>query len=85
MQGNEEKNCLSVYYRLGCHLCDEMIALLSEYQDELNFDIKLVDIDKDPALKQRFHTDIPVVMQEEQILFCHFFNEAILRRTLQHG
>jgi glutaredoxin len=85
MQANEAKFCLSVYHRLGCHLCDEMVALLSEYQDELNFEMQLIDIDEDPALKARFHTDIPVVALGEQILFCHFFNEASLRQALQHG
>lgn len=60
---------LTVYHRLGCHLCDEMVALLSEYQDELNFTMQLVDIDEDAALKARFHVDIPVVAFGEQILF----------------
>ena len=85
MQGNEAKFCLTVYHRLGCHLCDEMVALLSEYQDELNFIMQLVDIDEDATLTARFHVDIPVVAFGEQILFWHFFNEASLRQALQHG
>ncbi len=85
MQGNEAKTYLTVYHREGCHLCDEMTALLAEFQDELDFGFVLVDIDADAALKARFNADVPVVALGEQILFRHFLNEAILRQALQHG
>lgn len=85
MQQSEAKVYLTVYYRVGCHLCDEMTALLAEFQDELEFDLRLVDIDADPLLKEKFNADVPVVAWEERILFRHFFDEAILRQALQHG
>jgi thiol-disulfide isomerase/thioredoxin len=85
MQESEAKKHLTVYYRVGCHLCDEMTALLAEFQDELDFGFVLVDIDTDAALQVRFNADVPVVAWGEQILFWHFFDEAILRQALQHG
>lgn len=85
MQENKAKTQLTVYYRLGCHLCDQMTALLVEYRDELEFEFSLVDIDADDALQARFNADVPVVALEERILFRHFFDEAILRQALQHG
>ncbi len=85
MQQSEAKVHLTVYYRVGCHLCDEMTALLAEFQDELEFDFSLVDIDAEPLLKERFNADVPVVAWEERILFRHFLDEAILRQALQHG
>jgi len=85
MQLNEAKPCLTVYHRVGCHLCEEMVALLIECQDELVFNFVLVDIDADADLKMRFNADVPVVVYEERILFRHFFDEAILRQALQHG
>ncbi len=85
MQQSKAKSCLTVYYREGCHLCDEMTALLAEFQDELDFGFVLVDIDAEPDLKVRFNADVPVVALGEQVLFRHFLNEAILRQALQHG
>ncbi|MEZ5452816.1 MAG: glutaredoxin family protein [Thiothrix sp.] len=85
MQQSEAKSLLTVYYRVGCHLCDEMVALLAEFQDELKFGYVLVDIDADAELKSRFNADVPVVVLEGQVLFRHFFDEAILRQALQHG
>ncbi|QLQ31231.1 MAG: glutaredoxin family protein [Candidatus Thiothrix singaporensis] len=85
MQQSEAKLHLTVYYRQGCHLCDEMTALLAEFQEELNFGFVLVDIDADPVLRQRFNADVPVVALADRILFRHFFDEAILRQALQHG
>lgn len=85
MQENKAKPQLTVYYRVGCHLCDEMTALLVEYQKELEFEFSLVDIDADDALKARFNADVPVAALGEQVLFRHFFDEAILRQVLRHG
>lgn len=85
MQQSEAKHRLSVYHRPGCHLCDEMVALLAEFQDELDFGFVLVDIDEDAELKARFNADVPVVALGERVLFRHFLDEAILRQALQHG
>lgn len=85
MQDNKAKTQLTVYYREGCHLCDEMTALLVEFQTELGFEFSLVDIDADDALRTRFNADVPVVALGERILFQHFFDEAILRQALKHG
>jgi thiol-disulfide isomerase/thioredoxin len=85
MQQSEAKTCLTVYHRVGCHLCDEMVALLAEFQDELGFGFVLVDIDADLALQARFNADVPVVAWGERILFRYFLDEAILRQALQHG
>ncbi|MDQ5770153.1 glutaredoxin family protein [Thiothrix subterranea] len=85
MQESEAKTHLTVYYRVGCHLCEEMTALLHEFQDELKFTFGLVDIDANAELTVRFNADVPVVAWGERILFRHFFDEAILRQALQHG
>ncbi|HKC25301.1 MAG TPA: glutaredoxin family protein [Thermoanaerobaculia bacterium] len=48
--------------RPGCHLCDEMrtraLPLLSERGDAL---VEL-DVDSDPALRERFGNEIPVLL-----------------------
>ena len=79
------KNSVTVYYRPGCHLCDDMMAALQGLQSELNFDIKLSDIDQaEHSIRQRYHVDFPVVEYEGEVLCYHFFDEQALRLALQH-
>lgn len=74
-----------MYYRVGCHLCDAMIAELQYLQQELAFELELVDIDKDPVLRKRYDVDVPVVALGTEIVCFHFFEEDLVRQALQHG
>jgi len=74
-----------VYYREGCHLCDEMAVHLYKFQSEFNYQLEWVDIDKDPELKQRYNVDIPVVRYQGEVIFYHFFDEEQLRLTFANG
>ncbi|MGB1310308.1 MAG: glutaredoxin family protein [Leucothrix sp.] len=79
------ENILIVYYREGCHLCDEMASHLHKHQPEFNYQLEWVDIDKDPELKQRYNVDIPVVRYQGEVIFYHFFDEEQLRLTFSNG
>lgn len=79
------ENTLIVYYREGCHLCDEMASHLHQYQAEFNYLLEWVDIDKNPELKQRYNVDIPVVRYQGEVIFYHFFDEEQLRLTFANG
>jgi hypothetical protein len=51
---------LVLYHRPGCHLCEQMLAALYvAYGDEL--EVRLVDVDGDPDLKQRYGLRVPVL------------------------
>jgi hypothetical protein len=52
---------LSVYSRRGCHLCED---LLGELEPLLRgrAAIEVHDIDADPALRERYHARVPVVV-----------------------
>lgn len=79
------ENTLIVYYRVGCHLCDEMAGHLYQHQAEFKYQLEWVDIDKDPELKQRYNVDIPVVRYQGEVIFYHFFDEEQLRLTFANG
>lgn len=65
------KPTLILYYREGCHLCEAMLQALRGLQSRLDFDITLVDIDRDSALRQRYDEWVPVLcLGEEEI--CHY-------------
>ncbi len=78
-----EKRTITLYHRIGCHLCEQMAASLYALQKELNFRVELVDIDQDEALKQRYDVDVPVAAYRDEVIFYHFFDETMLRQCLQ--
>jgi glutaredoxin len=70
---------VTVYTREGCHLCHDAIALLVRN----GLTPKLVDIDADPALRQRYNECVPVVEIDGRERFRGCVNEALLRRMLR--
>jgi len=75
-----------VYYREGCHLCEQMTASLYEQQKKyplLNIKIEMIDIDDDPKLREKYNIDVPVVMYQEEVIFYHFFDDKEFERTLK--
>ena len=73
-----------VYHREGCHLCEDVLAALSRFQEELGYRIKPIDIDQNPELQQKYHADVPVVTVNDEVIFYHFFDENALRLALSH-
>ena len=79
------ENELIVYYRQGCHLCEEMAGHLHQHQAEFNYQLNWVDIDKDPELKRIYDVDVPVVRYKGEVIFYHFFDEEQLRLSFANG
>jgi len=73
-----------VYYREGCHLCEQVVASLFQLQEELGYKIKQIDIDDDSELREKYNVDVPVVSYRDEVIFYHFFDEVALRDTLQN-
>ena len=70
---------VTVYTREGCHLCDDAIALLVRN----GLTPKLVDIDADPALRDRYNECVPVVEIDGRERFRGCVNEVLLQRILR--
>jgi glutaredoxin len=68
----------TLYTRAGCHLCDEAQALLARY----GLPPDLVDIDADPALRERFNHCVPVVFIDGRQRFRGRVNVVLLKRIL---
>ena len=58
---NDTELVLSIYTRAECHLCEEMLDALKSWQSRFNFKLKIVDIDQDSSLTDRFAARIPVL------------------------
>lgn len=77
---------LIVYYRDSCHLCEHVVASLFQLQEELEYDIKQLDIDDESQvsdeLRERYTADVPVVTFNDEVIFYHFFDEIAIREAL---
>lgn len=60
---------LTLYYRKGCHLCEQMLTELKALHGE-EFPVLGVDVDSSPALRARYGLEVPVLVAGDQIL-CH--------------
>lgn len=50
--------------RAGCHLCDEMAALLDEVLPAHGLTWAPLDVDADPDLRARFTDVVPVLLRD---------------------
>lgn len=67
----EEKE-LTLYSRLGCHLCEDMQNLLPDYLTAAGLSLNVIYIDGDDVLEQAYGTLVPVLKAGEHEI-CHYF------------
>ena len=77
---------ITLYSRPGCHLCDEMKAVVERVARSLSpattLTIDVVDISADPQLEARYGVDIPVLLIAGKKAAKHRVSEEELRRIL---
>ena len=66
---------LTVLSREYCHLCDDLIAALKQFQGRYDFDIEVVDVDADPRLEEKWGDKVPVLLDGD-LEICHYFLDA---------
>ena len=50
-----------LYSKPGCHLCENAKQLLDDARADFDFLLEEINIEEDPALKERLGTQIPVI------------------------
>jgi glutaredoxin len=75
---------LTLYSRPGCHLCDEMKAVIARVVGEQAVDVTLeeVDISTDAELESRYGTEIPVLLVNGRKVAKYRVTEGELARML---
>lgn len=73
---------VTLYTRVGCHLCDDAREVLDAVREELPFDLDVTDIDTDPELAARYTTEVPVVLVEGRKAFKYRVDPIALRDKL---
>lgn len=74
---------LTLYSRVGCHLCDVMKEQLEAIAARIPFTLDVVDIDRDPALKAEYDWDVPVLVIDGKKIAKYRLDEAMLLRRLE--
>lgn len=75
---------LTIYSRPGCHLCDDMKAVVERVArtSALSITIDEIDISTDASLEARYGLEIPVLMVNGRKAAKYRVSEAELTRIL---
>jgi glutaredoxin len=76
---------LTLYSRPGCHLCDDMKAVVEPVARQLGWTVEEVDIAGDAALEAQFGTEIPVLFINGRKAFKYRVSVGELRQRLRRG
>ena len=69
---------LVLYSRPGCHLCDEMTAVVRRVATRVPLVLEEIDISTDATLEARYGVEIPVLLVNGSKAAKHRVNEAEL-------
>ena len=58
---------VTVYSRLGCHLCEIAIDRIKSTMDELKFELDIKLIDNDVKLQAEYGEQVPVILIEGKV------------------
>ncbi|MEO8259318.1 MAG: glutaredoxin family protein [Acidobacteriota bacterium] len=74
---------LTLYSRPGCHLCDDMKAVVARVGREVPLMLETIDISTDPELEVRYGLEIPVLLVDGRKAAKYRVSEEELRRILK--
>ena len=67
-----QENELTLYSRIGCHLCEDMQTLLQTYLSGTGFSFSVVYVDDDVLLEKQYGALVPVLKSGKKEI-CHYF------------
>jgi glutaredoxin len=75
---------LTVYSRPGCHLCDEMKAVVQRVvrTERHPITVEEIDISTDPELEARYGLEIPVLLVDGRKVAKYRVTDGDLRRIV---
>jgi glutaredoxin len=76
---------VTLYTRVGCHLCDEAKAVLDEMRRERPFELTTIDVDSDTELREHYGNEVPVVMVGGRKAFKLRVDAEALRARLDYA
>ena len=74
------RHAVIVYTRQGCHLCEEAEAVVRRVAR--GHDVRIVDVDADPAITERYTVRVPVVEVDGREIAEFQIDPATLKAAL---
>ena len=74
---------VTLYSRPGCHLCDDMKAVVERVARSVPLTLIVVDISTDAELEQRYGQEIPVLLIDGRKAAKYRVSEEELSRKLK--
>jgi glutaredoxin len=83
-RGSHHVITITLYSRPGCHLCDDMKAIVAHVIQPMSSQITLdeVDVSADPDLEARYGTEVPVLLVNGKKTAKYRISETELTRIL---
>ena len=73
---------VTLYTRVECCLCDDAKAVLDEVRRTDPFELEIVDIDRDPAVRALYDHEVPVIAIDGRKAFKFRVSAEALREKL---
>jgi thiol-disulfide isomerase/thioredoxin len=73
---------VALYHAPNCHLCERALEQVQQLQQELDFELELVDITGDVALEAEYREWLPVVEIDGRRRFTYFVQPEPFRRAV---
>jgi len=74
---------VTLYTREDCSLCEEMKGVVREVAAEIPLEVKEVDVDRDPDLRERLGSEVPVLFINGRKAFKYRVAARELKRKLR--
>lgn len=68
---------VTLYSRVGCHLCEDVLRDLKELQDLYPHRLEVIDIESDSEIRKKFDLEIPVVQVGPYLLKAPFTRQEL--------
>jgi hypothetical protein len=78
----DELPAVRIYSRPGCHLCDDMKAVVARVARSVPLTLEEIDVSTDPALEASYGSEIPVLTIGGKKAAKYRLTEGELRRLL---
>lgn len=82
LAGADRQVILTLYSREYCHLCHDMLALVESMRERFKFELRVIDVDCDPALEERYGDLVPVLIHDHLELARYRLNTPALETYL---
>ena len=74
---------ITVYSRAGCGCCVKAGEVLARAGERYDLRVEVVDVDADPALRERYGLEVPVVAVGGKVRFRGKVDPSLLDRLLR--